>query len=61
VRDRRIVVATHMHAGDGNVHVNVPILSNDRPMMDEAGLVVDRVMAKVVELGGVVSGEHGIA
>jgi Fe-S oxidoreductase len=60
VRDRRIVLAAHMHAGDGNVHVNVPILSNDRPMMDEAGLVVDRVMAKVMELGGVVSGEHGI-
>ncbi|NTW50707.1 MAG: DUF3683 domain-containing protein, partial [Chlorobiales bacterium] len=27
VRDRRIVLATHMHAGDGNVHVNVPVLS----------------------------------
>jgi FAD/FMN-containing dehydrogenase/Fe-S oxidoreductase len=59
-RDRRIVLATHMHAGDGNVHVNVPVLSNDRPMLDRAGEVVDRVMAKVAELGGVVSGEHGI-
>ncbi len=60
VRDRRIVLATHMHAGDGNVHVNVPVLSNDRIMLDRAGLVVDRVMAKVMDLGGVVSGEHGI-
>jgi FAD/FMN-containing dehydrogenase/Fe-S oxidoreductase len=60
VRDRRIVLATHMHAGDGNVHVNVPVLSNDRAMLDRAGLVIDRVMDKVVELGGVVSGEHGI-
>jgi len=59
-RDRRIVLATHMHAGDGNVHVNVPVLSNDRPMLQQAGLVIDRVMAKVVQLGGVVSGEHGI-
>lgn len=59
-RDRRIVLATHMHAGDGNVHVNVPVLSNDRAMLDRAGEVVDRVMAKVMELGGVVSGEHGI-
>ena len=25
-----IVLATHMHAGDGNVHVNIPVLSNDR-------------------------------
>ena len=60
VRDRRIVLATHMHAGDGNVHVNVPVLSNDRPMLDRADKVIDNVMDKVVSLGGVVSGEHGI-
>jgi FAD/FMN-containing dehydrogenase/Fe-S oxidoreductase len=60
VRDRRIVLATHMHAGDGNVHVNVPVLSNDRPMLDRADLVIDQVMEMVISLGGVVSGEHGI-
>ena len=60
VRDRRIVLATHMHAGDGNVHVNVPVLSNDRPMLDRTDEVIDRVMEKVISLGGVVSGEHGI-
>jgi FAD/FMN-containing dehydrogenase/Fe-S oxidoreductase len=60
VRDRRIVIATHMHAGDGNVHVNVPVLSNDRPMLDRTDRVIDTVMAKVMALGGVVSGEHGI-
>src|SRR5512143_3154004 len=49
-----------MHAGDGNVHVNVPVLSNDRPMLDRAEQVIDRVMEKVMALGGVVSGEHGI-
>jgi FAD/FMN-containing dehydrogenase/Fe-S oxidoreductase len=60
VRARLIVLATHMHAGDGNVHVNVPVLSNDRPMLQRAEQVIDRVMEKVVALGGVVSGEHGI-
>lgn len=60
VRDRRIVIATHMHAGDGNIHVNIPVLSNDQPMLRRADQVVDKVMAKVVSLGGVVSGEHGI-
>jgi FAD/FMN-containing dehydrogenase/Fe-S oxidoreductase len=60
VRDRRIVLATHMHAGDGNVHVNVPVLSNDRPMLGRAYSRIDEVMAKVIALGGVVSGEHGI-
>jgi FAD/FMN-containing dehydrogenase/Fe-S oxidoreductase len=60
VRNRRIVLATHMHAGDGNVHVNVPVLSNDRAMLDRADRRIDEVMAKVIALGGVVSGEHGI-
>ncbi len=59
-RRRRIVIATHMHAGDGNVHVNIPVLSNDRAMMRRAEEVVDRVMAEVARLGGVCSGEHGI-
>lgn len=57
---RRLLLATHMHAGDGNVHVNVPVRSSDRPMMQRADEVVDAVMAKVMRLGGVVSGEHGI-
>lgn len=59
-RRRRIVIATHMHAGDGNVHVNIPVLSNDLAMMRRAEQTVDRVMEKVAVLGGVCSGEHGI-
>lgn len=60
VRSRRIVIATHMHAGDGNNHVNIPVFSNDRDMMRRAEKTAEDVMAKAVELGGVVSGEHGI-
>ncbi len=59
-RKRLIVIATHMHAGDGNVHVNIPVLSNDREMMERANQTADKVMEKTVELGGAVSGEHGI-
>jgi len=60
VRKRRIIIATHMHAGDGNVHVNIPVFSNDRAMMHRAATTADDIMAKSVVLGGVVSGEHGI-
>jgi heterodisulfide reductase subunit C len=60
VRARLIVLATHMHAGDGNVHVNIPVLSNDRAMLRRADAVVEKVFERVEELGGVVSGEHGI-
>jgi D-lactate dehydrogenase (cytochrome) len=60
VRSRRIVLATHMHAGDGNVHLNIPVFSNDREMMERAAREADEAMRKAVEMGGVVSGEHGI-
>jgi len=60
IRSTLIVIATHMHAGDGNVHVNIPVFPNDREMMIHAGETADEVMSKAVDLGGVVSGEHGI-
>lgn len=60
VLSSRIVIATHMHAGDGNVHTNIPVNSNDYEMMQQAHRMVERVMKKAVELGGVISGEHGI-
>ncbi len=60
IREKRIIIATHMHAGDGNIHVNIPVFSNDRNMMKRAEKTAEDVMAKAVDLGGVVSGEHGI-
>ena len=60
VRSRLVVLATHMHAGDGNVHVNIPVMSNDRAMLRRAEVAVDRLMEKTAALGGVCSGEHGI-
>ncbi|MFZ5569055.1 MAG: DUF3683 domain-containing protein [Thermodesulfobacteriota bacterium] len=60
IRSHLIVIATHMHAGDGNVHVNIPVFSNDREMMARAAETAEIIMAKAVELDGVVSGEHGI-
>ena len=60
IRSSRLFVATHMHAGDGNVHTNIPVNSNDYQMLQEAERIVDRVMALARDLGGVISGEHGI-
>lgn len=60
LRSSRLFVATHMHAGDGNVHTNIPVNSNDYQMMHEAELIVDGVMKLAGDLGGVISGEHGI-
>ncbi|HEB85852.1 MAG TPA: DUF3683 domain-containing protein [Gammaproteobacteria bacterium] len=60
VRSSRLFVATHMHAGDGNVHSNIPVNSHDYIMMQEADKIVERIMKLAEELGGVISGEHGI-
>ena len=56
----RVFVALHMHAGDGNVHTNIPVNSDDYGMMQDAKQVVARIMAFARELNGVISGEHGI-
>ncbi|MCP1676003.1 FAD/FMN-containing dehydrogenase/Fe-S oxidoreductase [Natronocella acetinitrilica] len=60
VLSSRLFVALHMHAGDGNVHTNIPVNSNDYEMMHEAERIVDQVMALARKLNGVISGEHGI-
>jgi FAD/FMN-containing dehydrogenase/Fe-S oxidoreductase len=56
----RVFVALHMHAGDGNVHTNIPVNSDDYAMLQEANAAVARIMALATSLGGVISGEHGI-
>ncbi|CAA6809415.1 MAG: FAD/FMN-containing dehydrogenases [uncultured Thiotrichaceae bacterium] len=60
LRSGRLFVALHMHAGDGNVHTNIPVNSNDYEMMHEAERIVDQVMVLARSLEGVISGEHGI-
>ena len=56
----RAWVALHMHAGDGNVHTNIPVNSDDYSMLQQAHDAVARIMALARSLGGVISGEHGI-
>ena len=56
----RVWAALHMHAGDGNVHTNLPVNSDDYDMLQAAHGAVKRIMALARSLGGVISGEHGI-
>ena len=56
----RVFVALHMHAGDGNVHTNIPVNSDDYAMLQAANAAVARIMKLATDLGGVISGEHGI-
>jgi len=56
----RVWAALHMHAGDGNVHTNLPVNSDDYDMLQTARHVVERIMVLARSLDGVISGEHGI-
>jgi len=56
----RVFVALHMHAGDGNVHTNIPVNSDNYAMLKRANAAVARIMQIARDLDGVISGEHGI-
>ncbi len=60
IKDAKLFVALHMHAGDGNVHTNIPVHSDNYAMLHEADNIVDKIMALAQSLDGVISGEHGI-
>ena len=48
------------HAGDGNLHVGFLSLTGSDEDMEAIETCVDRLMRKTLELGGTLSGEHGI-
>ena len=56
----RVWVTLHMHAGDGNVHTNIPVNSDNYEMLQTAHEAVARIMVLARSLDGVISGEHGI-
>ena len=59
IADRhQVSIATYGHAGDGNLHVNVLWDTPDAQARGHAA--VEAVMAHAVEVGGTITGEHGV-
>jgi len=60
--ETRIACAVFGHAGDGNLHVN--LLSNDDPsdpaVRKYMWAAARQIFAHTIELGGTLSGEHGV-
>lgn len=49
------------HAGDGNIHVNVMVKDkNNAKEMEDGHKAIEEIFQFVVDLGGTLSGEHGI-
>jgi len=56
----RLPVANVFHAGDGNLHPNILFDLRDDGVMDQVEKAGEEMLYAVVELGGTLSGEHGI-
>ncbi|MFC1532559.1 FAD-binding oxidoreductase [Thermodesulfobacteriota bacterium] len=48
------------HAGDGNIHVNIMIDKDIPGEVENGEAVVRELFRKVIELGGTITGEHGV-
>jgi glycolate oxidase len=48
------------HAGDGNIHINIMSSKGDDDEYARAMALVKDIFAKVLDLGGTISGEHGV-
>jgi glycolate oxidase len=59
-RDSGLAIPTFGHLGDGNLHVNIMYHAAVRAECAAAEAAVRRLMHAVVDLGGAISGEHGI-
>ncbi|WP_102026590.1 glycolate oxidase subunit GlcD [Salirhabdus sp. Marseille-P4669] len=53
-------ICTFGHAGDGNLHPTVPTDARDREEMDRVEKAFEEIFQKAVELGGTITGEHGV-
>jgi glycolate oxidase len=56
----RTLIATVAHAGDGNLHPLMLVPPGDEEARDRAQAAFDDIIAAALELGGTVTGEHGV-
>jgi glycolate oxidase len=56
----KLPVANVFHAGDGNLHPNILFDLRDREVLPQVEGAGEEMLRAVVELGGALSGEHGI-
>lgn len=55
-----LATPTFGHAGDGNLHVHIMYNRSNSEEVEMAKIGIRKLMQKVVDLGGVITGEHGI-
>lgn len=55
-----LAIVAFGHAGDGNIHVNVMLDKKDKEALKKAMRSIDDIFDYTLQLGGTISGEHGI-
>jgi glycolate oxidase len=55
-----LFLVTYGHAGDGNFHVNLMFDPDEAGVLDRVHAAIGDVFKLAIELGGTLSGEHGI-
>jgi glycolate dehydrogenase FAD-linked subunit len=55
-----IVIVSFGHAGDGNIHVNLMVDRKDKEQFERARELIKQIFHVTLELGGTISGEHGV-
>jgi len=56
----RITVCNVFHAGDGNLHPNVPYDGDDPDEVARVDAAMREIMRACVDAGGTITGEHGV-
>ncbi len=56
----RLTIVSFGHAGDGNIHTNIMLDRRDLDELKRAEQAVEELFQVVLDLGGTLSGEHGI-
>jgi glycolate oxidase len=56
----RVPIVNFGHAGDGNIHVNIMIDKKIPGELEKAEQAIEEVFKGALELGGTMSGEHGV-
>ncbi|MCG6795272.1 glycolate oxidase subunit GlcD [Geobacillus sp. YHL] len=56
----QVKICTFGHAGDGNLHPTCPTDARNREEMERVEQAFEEIFAKAIELGGTITGEHGV-
>ncbi|HSB30430.1 MAG TPA: FAD-linked oxidase C-terminal domain-containing protein, partial [Candidatus Sulfobium mesophilum] len=55
-----ITMVNFGHAGDGNIHVNIMVDKSNKEEYEKGLKLVKEIFRATLELGGTISGEHGV-